>query len=122
MTKKVYRKQRDRCFRGGASKSKKEKLSIYHEVRAFLVPTEKRIWFPSNSVPMPPARYMLHHEIRGVRYWILGLFRNSEASLAFSPVSAAALSLLGHCRSHSGRCVPECWGLMTAPLLARGWV
>lgn len=39
-------------------------LGIYHEVCALLVSAEKWVWFPCNSIPMPPAGYMLEHEIR----------------------------------------------------------
>lgn len=42
----------------------KDKLSFYHKVCALLVPTKKRIRFPCNSIPMPPARYMLKHKMR----------------------------------------------------------
>lgn len=51
----------------------KDKLSFYHKVCALLVPTKKRIRFPCNSIPMPPARYMLKHKMRKDRYCILGL-------------------------------------------------
>lgn len=37
----------------------KDKLSLYHKICALLVPTEKRIRFPCNSISMPPARDML---------------------------------------------------------------
>lgn len=40
------------------------KKSVYHKVCALLVPTEKRIRFPCNSIPMPPTRYMLKNKIK----------------------------------------------------------
>lgn len=47
-------------------KHEKQTLVIYHEVCALLVSAEKWVRLPCNSIPMPPARYMLKHEIRKV--------------------------------------------------------
>lgn len=52
----VRQKSGRKCFR--------KFLEVYQEVCALLVSAEKRIWFACNSIPMPPARYMLQHKRR----------------------------------------------------------
>lgn len=42
---------------------------LYQEVCALLVAAEERIRFACNSVPMPPARYMLSFNTREDRCW-----------------------------------------------------
>lgn len=50
----IRQKSGRKCFR--------KFLEVYQEVCALLVSAEKRIWFACNSIPMPPARYMLQYK------------------------------------------------------------
>lgn len=60
---------------------------LYQEVCALLVAAEKRIRFACNSIPMPPARYMLSFNMRQEKCWTRIVFGHAQVSiLSFSPV------------------------------------